>query len=95
MPKFLLVHPVGTQDVATFTEQATPFARAVKANVTPDAYWIRSWYAQEEGKLYCEWDAKDAASIREVVDAAIKASFELPTEGIYEVPLTVQSEDFR
>ncbi len=95
MPKFLLVHPVGTQEVAKFMEQATPFARAVKANVTPDAYWIRSWYAQEEGKLYCEWDAKDAESIRKVVDAAVKASFELPTEGIYEIPLTVQSEDFR
>jgi hypothetical protein len=95
MPKFLAVHPVGTQDAAKLTEQATPFARALKANVTPDAYWLRSFYAQEEGKLYCEWDAKDAGSVRKVVDAAVKASFELPTEGIYEVPLVVHSEDFR
>lgn len=95
MPKFLVVHPVGTQEVDKFVEAATPFAKAGKANLTADAYWIRSMYAQEEGKLYCEWDAKDAASIRQVLDAAMKASFELPTEGIYEIALMVNSEDFR
>jgi len=95
MPKFLVVHPVGKQDVAQFTQMATPFAKAVKANVTLDAYWIRSSYVPEEGKLYCEFDAKDAGSIRKVLDAAVKASFEVPTEGIYEIAMTVNSEDFR
>jgi hypothetical protein len=95
MAKFLVVHPVGTQDVPTFVETATPFAKAVKANATLDAYWIRSWYVPEEGKLYCEFDAKDAGSIRKVLDAAVKASFEVPTEGIYPIALTVNSEDFR
>jgi hypothetical protein len=95
MPKFLAVHPVGTQEVDKFVESATPFAKAGKARLTPDAYWIRAMYAQQEGKLYCEWDAKDAESIRKVLDAAAKASFELPTEGIYELPLIVNSEDFR
>jgi len=95
MAKYLAVHPVGTQEVDKFVEAATPFAKAVKANATTDAYWIRSWYAPEEGKLYCEFDAKDAESIRQVIDAASKASFELPTEGIYEIALTVNSEDFR
>jgi len=95
MAKFLVVHPVGKQDVAQFTQMATPFAKALKANVTVDAYWIRSCYVPEKGMLYCEFDAKDAGSIRKVLDAAVKASFEVPTEGIYEIGLVVNSEDFR
>jgi hypothetical protein len=95
MPRFLCVHPVGTQAVDKFVEAATPFAKAGKANLTTDAYWIKSWYVPEEGKLYCEWDGKDAASIRRVIDAAAKASFELPVEGIYEIAMMVNSEDFR
>ena len=92
MAKFLLVHPVGKDFTA---EAGTPFAKAVKANATTDAYWIRSWYVPEEGKLYCEWDAKNAAAIRDVVAKAVKASFEVPTEGIYEITMGVNSEDFR
>jgi hypothetical protein len=95
MAKFLVVHPVGTMEVPAFVETATPFAKAVKANATTDAYWIRTWYAPEEGKAYCEFDAKDAESVRQVIDAAAKASFELPVEGIYEIGLMVNSEDFR
>lgn len=95
MAKFLVVHPVGKQEVDKFVEQATPFAKAGKARLTPDAYWIKSWYVPDEGKLYCQWDGKDAESIRKVIDAAAKASFELPTEGIYEIAMTVDSEGFR
>jgi hypothetical protein len=95
MPKFMAVHPVGKQDVAAFTEAATPFAKAVKANLTTDAYWIKSWYVPDEGKLYCEFDAKDAESVQKVIDAGAKASFELPTEAIYEIGLMINSEDFR
>ena len=92
MAKFLVVHPVGKE---LTLEAATPVGKAAKANSTVDAYWVKSWYAREQGKLYCEWDAKDAESIRKVIDAAAKASFELPTEGIYEIALMVNSEDFR
>jgi hypothetical protein len=95
MAKFLVVHPVGTQEVDKFVEAATPFAKAVKANATTDAYYVRTWYVPEEGKAYCEFDAKDAQSIRQVIDAAVRASFELPVEGIYEIALMVNSEDFR
>lgn len=95
MPKFLVVHPVGKQDVGEFVEAATPFAKAVKANVSPDAYYIKTWYVPDEGKAYCEFDAKDAESVRKVIDAAVKASFELPVEGIYEIAMTVDSEAFR
>ena len=92
MARFLVVHPVG-KDLTV--EAATPFAKAVKANLTADAYWIRSWYARDEGKLYCEFDAKDAESIRQVLDKANKAAGELPVEGIYKIDLMVNSEDFR
>jgi len=91
MAKFLVVHPVGK---SLTIEAATPIARAVKANHTADAYWVKSSYAREEGKLYCEWDAKDAESISKVID---KAAPGFPTEGIYKLDpeLMVHSENFR
>ena len=92
MAKYLVVHPVGKE---LTTEAATPFAKAAKANHTVDAYWIGTRYAREEGKLYCEWDAKDAESIRQVLAKANKVAGELPTEGIYKLELIVSSEDFR
>ena len=92
MAKFLVVHPVGKE---LTVEAATPFAKAVKANHTVDAYWIGSRYAREEGKLYCEFDAKDVESIIEVLTKSAKVAGELPTEGIYKLELMVNSEDFR
>jgi hypothetical protein len=92
MAKFLVVHPVGKELTA---EAATPFAKAVKANHTVDAYWTGTRYAREEGKLYCEWDAKDAESIRQVLAKANKVAGEVHTEGIYKLELMVNSEDFR
>ena len=91
MAKFFVIHPVGS---ALTVEAATPIAKSIKANHTTDAYWIRTVYAKAEGKLYCEWDAKDAESIRKVLD---KAAPGFPTEGIYELDpaLMVNSESFR
>lgn len=56
-------------------------------------YLTKSTYVRGEGKLYCEWDAKDADSIRKVID---KAAPGFPTE-IYELEkeFIVNSEDFR
>ena len=90
MAKFLVVHPVGKE---LTLEIAAPIAKAIKANLTVDAYWIRSTYVRGEGRLYCEWDAKDAQSIQKIVD---KAAPGFPTE-IYklEKEFMVQSEDFR
>jgi hypothetical protein len=90
MAKFLVVHPVGKE---LTLEIAAPMAKAIKANLTADAYWIRSTYVRGEGRLYCEWDAKDAQSIQKIVD---KAAPGFPTE-IYKLEneFMVQSEDFR
>ena len=92
MAKFLVVHLVGKE---LTMEAATPFVKAAKANHTVDAYWIGSRYAREEGKLYCEWDAKDVESIRQVLTKAAKVAGELPTEGIYKINMAINSEDFR
>ena len=92
MAKYLVVHPVGKEFTA---ESGTPFAKAARANHTRDAYWIKSWYVQGEGKLYCEYDAKDAESIRQVLAKAAKVAGKLPTEGVYKIDLMVNSEDFR
>ena len=89
MAKFLAVHPVGKE---LTMEAGTPIGKAVKANLKIDAYWVRSWYAREEGKFYCEWDAKDADSIRQII---AKAAPDFPTEGIYKLELMASSEDFR
>ncbi len=91
MAKFLVVHPAGKE---LTLEAAKPIGKAVKANLTVDAYWLRSWYAREEGKLYCEWNAKDAESIRQVIT---KAAPDFPVEGIYKLDaeFVVDSENFR
>lgn len=92
MGKFVAVHPVGP---AMDLEAATPIGRAVKANCSSDAYWVRSWYVPEEGKFYCEWDAKDVDAINEVLTASAKQGAELPLEGIYAIAAAVSGEDFR
>jgi hypothetical protein len=89
MPKFLAVHPLGND---LTLEKATPIGKAAKAVLGPEAYWVRSWYARDEGKLYCEWDARDAAAIRKVLSKAVP---DLPTEGVYKLEMMVPAEDFR
>ena len=92
MGKFVAVHPVGAN---MDMEAATPVGRAVKACSTVDAYWVRSWYLPEEGKFYCEWDAKDADAIRGVMAAAAAQGASLPLEGIYAIAAAPMGEDFR
>ena len=89
MAKFIVIHPVGKE---LTIEAGTPTGIAVKKNVTVDAYWVRSWYIRDECNLYCEWDAKDAESIRKVIT---KAAPKFPTKGVYKLEFTMNSEDFR
>jgi hypothetical protein len=91
MGKFLAVHPMPSPITL---EEGAPIAKAVKANSTLDAYWVGSWgQLNEQGKitkLFCEWDAKDAESIRKIVS---KISG-LPTEGVYPMA-KVDAEAYR
>ena len=89
MAKYLVVHPVGKE---LTLEAGAPVGKAVKAGLGSDAYWVRSWYAREEGKLYCEWDAREAESIRKVLQ---KTAPDFPVGGIYQLEFRLDSEDYR
>ena len=89
MAKYLVVHPVGSD---MDPDASRPMIKAIKANLTADAYWVRSCYPRESGKVFCEWNAKDAESIQQVL---AKAWPDLPTEGIYKIDMMLDSEDFR
>jgi hypothetical protein len=84
------MHPIPSP--VTIAE-ATPVAKAAKANSTLDAYWVRSWaQLNEEGKIvkiFCEWNAKDAESVLKVLKKV-----PAPYEGPYPMVI-VDSEDFR
>ncbi|MCL5736018.1 MAG: DUF4242 domain-containing protein [Actinobacteria bacterium] len=92
MGKFLVVHPVGADMTP---EAAAPVAKAVKASCGPDAYWVRSWYVPEEGKLYCEWDARDSEAVSQAMTAAAQLVPQPPVQGIYAIAAQVTGEDFR
>ena len=84
MAKFLAVH---TLPAPVTVEEAAYVGKAVKDNLTVDAYWVGSWaQLNDEGKIvkiYCEWNAKSADDIREVF-----SKFQgFPVDGIY--PLAV------
>ena len=71
MPKFLVVHPLPAP--VTIAE-ATPVAKAAKANSTLDAYWVNSWaQLNEEGKIVkilCQWNATNVEAVRDVITKA-------------------------
>jgi hypothetical protein len=91
MGKFLVVHPLPSP---VTVEEATPIAKAVKANSNMDAYWVGSWsQLNEQGKItkiYCEWNAKDIESVRTVM----RKIPQLPVEGVYPMA-KVDAEAFR
>jgi len=91
MAKFLAIH---TLPAPVTPEEAAPLGKKAKANATADAYWVKSWVQlNEEGKMvkiYCEWNGKDADTVRKVLDKTP----ELPLDGLYPM-VVVDSEDFR
>ena len=92
MPKFLVVHTLRAP--ASVSEEATPLGKKVKANVTVDAYWVRSWgQLNKDGKIVkilCEWNAVNMEAVRKVLSKVP----ELPVDGIYPM-MIVDAEDFR
>ena len=93
MPRFIAIHPVHPTVDA---EAVGPIAKKCKAGLSLDACWVKSWLQlTDEGKVskvFCEWDGKDAASVRKSLAASIP---ELPpTEGVFQVA-EIRGEDFR
>ena len=89
MAKYLVIHPVGSEITL---ESVAPVAKATKVCLTSDAYWIRSVYCRDVGKMFCEWDAKNPQAIMDILNKVLP---QLPTEGVYEQSMVVNSEDFR
>ena len=89
MPKFFLEHTFGTEFFERPQAEIDKDFKAAKANSTTDAYWVKSYLVPELGKIYCEWDAKDAESIKQVFSKT-----GTPYDKITETKI-VFSEDFR
>jgi hypothetical protein len=74
-------------------QEATPVAKAAKANSTVDAYWVNSWcQLNEEGKvvkILCQWNGANAEAVRQVLK-----KIPAPYEGPYPM-MVVDAEDFR
>lgn len=92
MAKYLAIHPV---DPPVSADDVGPAAKKAKAAVSKDAYWVKSVLKlNDEGKvtaIYCEWDGKDAESVK---DALRKSIPELPFSEV--APMAeIQGEDFR
>jgi hypothetical protein len=90
--KFIAVHPL--QSPIT-KDQITEAARACRAENSNDAYWVDSWtQLNDKGEItviYCQYDAKDANSISNLLK---KGAPDLPVEGIYPMG-KLDSEDYR
>ena len=91
MGKFLAIH---TLPAPMTVEEAAPIGKAAKAHASADAYWITSWLQMNDQgkatKILCEWDAKDAESIRKIF-AKIP---QLPVDGLYPMA-KVDAEAYR
>ena len=66
MPKFLVEHTFGKEFFKLPQAEMEKGIRAAKAASTADAYWVKSYMVPELGKVYCEWDGKDAELIKQV-----------------------------
>ena len=94
MPKFIVVHSVPRKQLEQMQgippEQNRMIINLRKA-CNYDAYWIRTWAVLDLEKLFCEWNAKDAESIRKVWEENIKG---IGIDSISEL-IIVDGEDYR
>jgi hypothetical protein len=88
MPRFLIERTVGrlTPDqIDAGSRRSIEVLSAMSAVV-----WIRSYYSEAEGKIYCEYEAPNAEAIREHARRA-----GLPVDRILEVSLELSPAMFR
>ena len=94
MPKFIVVHSVPRKQLEQMQEIPPEQNRMIinlRKACNYDAYWIRTWAVLDLEKLFCEWNAKDAESIRKVWDENIKG---IEIDSIAEM-IIVDAEDYR
>ena len=92
MPKYIVIHPMRRrtlEGMLKVSPEKNVVLKTLKSYCSDDADWIRSWAVPEQEKLYCEWNAKDSDSIREVFDK----SRAIVIEAIYEMEI-IEGEDY-
>ena len=88
MPRFLIERTVGT---LTAEQIETGSRRSIEVVGTMSGVvWIRSYYSEAEGKIYCEYEAPNVEAIREHARLA-----GLPVDRILEVSLELSPAMFR
>jgi hypothetical protein len=87
MPRYIIERSVPglTRDELTAAGRRSV---AALANM-PDVRWIRSYVSDDEGKIYCEYDAPSAEAIREHARRA-----GLPADRISEIALEIDPSMF-
>ena len=94
MPKFIVVHSVpraALEKMAEVPPEENKMIINLRKACNYDAYWIRTWTVLDLEKLYCEWNAKDAESIRKIWDENVKG---IGIDSISEMQV-VEGEDYR
>ena len=88
MPRFLIERTVGT---LTPEQIDAGSRRSIEVISTmPGVTWIRSYYSDAEGKIYCEYEAPNVEAIREHARRV-----GLPVDRVLEVSLELSPAMFR
>jgi hypothetical protein len=80
MARFIIIHSVAVEEISQ--DQLVDLGRQVTARLKPGVEWLSSWYASEENKLFCDWEAPDEDAIRAALGEALKV---YPIEAIHSV----------
>ena len=88
MPRYIIERTVGRLSRDALDAAGRQSVKAL--STMPGVIWIRSYVSDVEGKIYCEYDAPDAESIREHARRA-----GLPVDKISEVALEINPYMFR
>jgi len=95
MAKYLVIHALPTPVPRA---QADEVAKVAKANSTADAYWVGSWAQLDDkgniSKILCEWDAKNADMVKNLMVELGKIFPNFPVDGPYPM-IKVEGESYR
>jgi hypothetical protein len=64
MARFIVVH---TPNPAFTQDQMFESARKIWAILEPGVQWLNTWSAGDANKVFCEWEAPDAETIRRIL----------------------------
>lgn len=92
MHKYMAVH---TMPKPTTVEEVTPLVLKLLANEKgEEAYWVGAWAQTDDKgnavKIYCEWNAKDEKTIRDVFEGVP----DFPLDSIHPM-MKMDSMEFR